>query len=59
MEFKAAGLRNLTEGARRRCRLALSKKNNDGTEFGYLITLSTPFSIMEWSEESRQVTIPA
>jgi hypothetical protein len=43
----------LTDGARRR-RLALTKKNNDGNQVRLLN--HAPFSFMEWSEESRQVS---
>ena len=42
----------MTEGARRQCRLALTRKN---TETNDELQLAL-FSSNDWSEESRQVT---
>ena len=44
----------MTEGARRQCRLALTRKN---TETHDELQLAL-FSSNHWSEESRQVTLP-
>ena len=53
-EFKAQlRLARMTEGARRQCRLALTRKN---TETNDELQLAL-FSSNDWSEESRQVTL--
>ena len=46
-------LARMTEGARRQCRLALTRKN---TETNDALQLAL-FSSNDWSEESRQVTL--